>query len=62
MPGLELSEGVTTASREPQWNAERRARPLARPAPEARTSGNIRPCGAVNTLRFSAFRFLRSVA
>jgi len=31
--GLELSWGVTTAQPEPPWNAERRARPQARPAP-----------------------------
>jgi hypothetical protein len=46
-PGLELSWGVTTAQREPRWNAERRAAPsLGRAAPEARMSGNIHPRGA----------------
>jgi hypothetical protein len=48
-PGLELSWEVTTAQREPPWNAERRAVP-AGTAP--------RPLARVVTTRLSAFHIL----
>ena len=59
-PGLELSWGVTTAQREPQWNADRRAVPAgAAPPPLERCRTRmVRKAGFKPVTRLSAFRYL----